>query len=210
MSRATSSASPLCSLLTETNSPALELSSFRWFPDTLLILQCLQLVFLCLVLGFLFLQTLMCTLPYSLGGASSLCLVAHTLGELPLFATPNHGLCFSSLLTGGQLPFPSPPQTQGTTFPWKPGSLPLDCYYSCHLFIGCQDFFLFAGNSHRFTCWVISLGPSRLVTYSSSSLHTASSLVCLYNLSSCKSSSTQLLCFLKYNSDGITLLLKSL
>ena len=132
------------------------------------------------------------------------------LGELPLFATPNHGLCFSSLLAGGQLPFPSPSQTQGTTFPWKPGSLPLDCYYSCHLFIGRQDFFLFAGNSYRFTCWVISPGPSRLVTYSSSSLYTASSLVCLYNLSSCKSSSTQLLCFLKYNSDGITLLLKSL
>lgn len=69
--------SPLCSLLTETSSPAL--SSFLWFPETLLILQCLQLVFLCLVLGFLFLQTLMCTLPYSLGGSSSLFLVAHTL-----------------------------------------------------------------------------------------------------------------------------------
>ena len=70
---------PPLSLLTETNSPTLELSSFLWFPDTLLILQYLQLVFLCLVLGFLFLQTLMCTLSYSLGGSSSLFLVAHTL-----------------------------------------------------------------------------------------------------------------------------------
>lgn len=38
----------------------------------------------------------------------------------------------------------------------------------------------------------------------------ASSLVCLYSLSSSKSSSTQLLCFRKYISECVTLLLKSL
>ena len=154
---------PPLSLLTETNSPTLELSSFLWFPS----LNRDQLsrswtVLLPLVPwhspdptispACLSLPCFGVSLPpnFNVHPVLQSRRVLFSLfsgphfGELPPFATPSHGLCFSSLLAGGQLPFPLPPQTQSTTFPWKPGCLPLDCYYSCHLFIGRQDFFLFA------------------------------------------------------------------
>lgn len=129
---------------------------------------------------------------------SSQFLVTHSLQGFPHFQLETMVSASAHLfLPNGQLPFllPEgfswPPQTQTTTFSGNQVPfLPLDCYHSCHLFIG---------NSHinLLSIPVLLTALFLLLTLR------ASSLICLYNLSTSIFSSTQLLCFLKC--DGVTL-----